>query len=61
MRIIVIRQDEFDVLVAVQIPEGSNGEKVFEDWASDPSIREHLDEDSLAEAYWEELEVVKLT
>jgi hypothetical protein len=60
MRVIVIRQDEYDVLVVVRVPDGGDAETTFSRWANDPDVREHLDEDDLACAYWEELQVLEL-
>ena len=60
MRVIVIRQQAHNVLAVVRIPDGSDGQATFERWAADPSMRQFLDEDALAAARWEEVQVIEL-
>lgn len=58
MRVIVVRQDEYDVLVVVRIPDGSDAEATFKKWKR--SAKGDLDRDVMADVYWEEVEVLEL-
>ncbi len=58
MRVIVIRQDEYQVLVVARIPEETDGETTFMRWAADSDVKKCLRKSGLQEAYWEELKVV---
>jgi hypothetical protein len=60
MSVIVIRHDEYDILVVARIPDDSDAETIFTRWLTDQYDGEYFDEDDLADAYWEELEVLDL-